>query len=315
MLESFGEHSTLWIVFNVLLVGMLALDLFVLHRDPHRVTVREAAVTSAMWIFVALCFNAYVYWRLSPEAGLQFFTGYLIEKALSVDNLFVFALLFTQFRVPAESQHRVLFWGVVGALIMRGTLIFIGAELIQRLEWIFYVFGALLVVTGIRMLSPKKEGPVNPGRNPVVRWFRRIMPVTDNYVGTKFFVHRNGVLYATPLFLVLIMVETTDLVFAVDSIPAIFAITVDPFIVYTSNALAVLGLRALYFLLAHVIDTFRYLGTGMSIVLIFIGMKMLLMNVVTVPIPLSLAVVAGVITLSVALSLLVPKRGRHVPGP
>lgn len=306
MLEQLDGRMWAWIVFNVLLVAMLVLDLAVLHREPHRVTAREAAVTSAIWIAVALVFNAIVYWRLGPTAGLQFFTGYIIEKALSVDNLFVFAVLFTHFRVPAESQHRVLFWGVVGALVMRGTLIFIGAELISRFHWIFYVFGAFLVFTGARMLRPSRDTPVDLERNPMLRVFRRFMPMTAGYEGTRFFVRRNGQLLATPLLLVLVIVETTDLVFAIDSIPAIFAITVDPFIVYTSNALAVLGLRALYFLLAHVIDTFRYLSIGLSVVLMFIGAKMLLMDVVTIPVTVSLAVVLGVLLIAVGASLFAP---------
>jgi len=251
-------------------------------------------------------FNGIVYWRLGTTAGLQFFTGYIIEKALSVDNLFVFAVLFTHFRVPAESQHRVLFWGVVGALIMRGTLIFIGAELINRFHWVFYVFGAFLVLTGVKMLRPSREAPVNLERNPLLRVFRRFIPVTAGYEGTRFLVRQGGKLFATPLLLVLVIVETTDLVFAIDSIPAIFAITTDPFIVYTSNALAVLGLRALYFLLAHVIDTFRYLSIGLAVVLVFIGAKMLLMDVVTVPVTVSLAVVLGVLLVAVGASVLVP---------
>jgi len=306
MLELADGRLWAWIVFNVMLVVMLVLDLAVLHREPHRVTAREAAITSAIWIAVALVFNGIVYWRLGTTAGLQFFTGYIIEKALSVDNLFVFAVLFTHFRVPAESQHRVLFWGVVGALIMRGTLIFIGAELINRFHWVFYVFGAFLVLTGVKMLRPSREAPVNLERNPLLRVFRRFIPVTAGYEGTRFLVRQGGKLFATPLLLVLVIVETTDLVFAIDSIPAIFAITTDPFIVYTSNALAVLGLRALYFLLAHVIDTFRYLSIGLAVVLVFIGAKMLLMDVVTVPVTVSLAVVLGVLLVAVGASVLVP---------
>ncbi|MBO8141831.1 MAG: TerC family protein [Firmicutes bacterium] len=296
-----------WVLFNSLLVVMLLLDLLVFHRNPHRVSVKEAILTSAGWIAVALVFNVFLYWRMGPEAGITFLTGYLIEKALSVDNLFVFAAIFAHFRVPAESQHRLLFWGVVGALLMRGTMIIAGAELLARAHWIFYVFGALLIYTGIKMARPNKEVEVNPSRNPVVRWARRIMRVTDDYEESKFFVRRNGLLYATPLFVVLLMVETTDLVFAVDSIPAIFAITLDPFIVYTSNALAILGLRALFFVLAHVINSFRYLGTGLALVLVFIGAKMLLVEVVHVPVAVSLAVVAGVLAVAVGMSILLPQ--------
>src|SRR5690606_36647119 len=304
MLELADGRLWAWIVFNVMLVVMLVLDLAVLHREPHRVTAREAAITSAIWIAVALVFNGIVYWRLGTTAGLQFFTGYIIEKALSVDNLFVFAVLFTHFRVPAESQHRELFWGVVGALIMRGTLIFIGAELINRFHWVFYVFGAFLVLTGVKMLRPSREAPVNLERNPLLRVFRRFIPDTAGYEGTRFRVRQGGKSFATPLLLVLVIVETSDLVFAIDSIPAIFAITTHPFIVYTSNALAVLGLRALYFLLAHVIDTFRYLSIGLAVVLVFIGAKMLLMDVVTVPVTVSLAVVLGVLLVAVGASVL-----------
>src|SRR5574339_272137 len=258
----------LWIGFNAFVLFMLALDLGVFHRHSHVVSTREAAIWSVVWISLAMLFNAgiYFFWNvLSPasmytnsEASLAFFTGYLIEKSLSVDNIFVFVLIFTFFAVPAAYQHRVLFWGILGALIMRGILIAVGATLLKEFHWIIYVFGAFLIFTGIRMAIHRDE-ELHPEKNPVVQLLRKIMPVTENYENDHFFIRRAGKLFATPLFLVLLIVESTDLVFAVDSIPAIFAVTTDPFIVYTSNVFAILGLRSLYFLLAGVIDKFHYL--------------------------------------------------------
>lgn len=266
----------LWIGFNLFVLAMLALDLGVFHRKTHVISAKEAAVWSVVWISLSLLFNAgiYFFWdRLVPDSGYSnseaafaFFTGYLIEKSLSVDNIFVFILIFSYFRVPAAYQHRVLFWGILGALIMRGILIVIGAALLKEFHWLIYVFGAFLIFTGIRMALSQHE-EVQPEHNPVVRFFRKLMPVTASYEEAKFFVRRAGILMATPLFLVLLIVESTDLVFAIDSIPAIFAVTQDPFIVYTSNVFAILGLRALYFLLANVMEKFQYLKLGLSFVL------------------------------------------------
>jgi tellurite resistance protein TerC len=302
----------LWVAFNVFVLAMLALDLGVFHRKAHAVSGREALGWSIVWISLSLVFNAviYFYWdRMMPgstytnqEAALAFLTGYLIEKSLSVDNIFVFILIFSFFAVPAAYQHRVLFWGILGALIMRGTLIVIGAALLEQFHWIIYVFGAFLIFTGIRMALSRDEH-VEPDKNPVVKFFRRFMPVTENFEKDQFFVRRAGRLMATPLFLILLVVESTDLVFAVDSIPAIFAVTQDPFIVYTSNVFAILGLRALYFLLANVMDKFQYLKFGLSAVLVFIGVKMVIVDFYKIPVAVSLAVVASILTISIVASL------------
>ena len=302
----------LWIGFNVFVLLMLALDLGVFHRHSHAVSTKEAATWSVVWIGLAMLFNVgiYFFWDVlapqsaytSREASLAFFTGYLIEKSLSVDNIFVFVLIFSYFAVPAAYQHRVLFWGILGALLMRGALIAVGATLLKEFHWIIYVFGAFLIFTGIRMALHKNE-ELHPENNPLVRLLRRIMPVTQGYEGDKFFVRRAGTVMATPLLLVLLMVESTDLIFAVDSIPAIFAVTNDPFIVYTSNVFAILGLRSLYFLLANIVDKFQYLKIGLAFVLTFVGAKMVLVDVYKIPVEISLAVIASILTMSVLASL------------
>lgn len=302
----------LWIGFNLFVLIMLALDLGVFHRKSHVVSIKEATIWSVVWISLALLFNLglYLFWdRISPtssytnnEAALAFFTGYLIEKSLSVDNIFVFVLIFTFFAVPAAYQHRVLFWGIIGALLMRGTLIAVGAVLLKEFHWIIYVFGAFLIFTGIRMALHRNE-EMHPEKNPLIKLFRRMMPVTETYEGDKFFIRRAGKLVATPLFLVLLLVESTDLVFAVDSIPAIFAVTEDPFIVYTSNVFAILGLRSLYFLLAGVVDKFYYLKLGLSVVLVFVGIKMVMVDLYKIPVGLSLGVIASILAISVIASL------------
>jgi tellurite resistance protein TerC len=302
----------LWIGFNLFVLGLLALDLGVFHQKAHRVSIREATIWSIVWVTLSMLFNLglYFFWdRVAPaseytnsEAALAFFTGYLLEKSLSVDNIFIFVVIFTFFAVPAAYQHRVLFWGILGALIMRGTLIVIGTALLKEFHWIIYLFGAFLIFTGIRMAIQRDE-EVHPEQNPVVKLLRRVMPVTENYEGDQFFVRRMGKLMATPLFLVLLIVESTDLIFAVDSIPAIFAVTEDPFIVYTSNVFAILGLRSLYFLLAGVVDKFHYLKLGLSAVLVFVGVKMVLADIYKIPIGLSLAVIASILTVSIVASI------------
>ena len=306
------ESIWLWVGFNLFVLAMLALDLGVFHRKSHAVSGKEALIWSIVWISLSLAFNAVIYFfwdRMVPgssytnsEAALAFFTGYLIEKSLSVDNIFVFILIFSFFAVPAAYQHRVLFWGILGALIMRGALIALGAALLEQFHWIIYVFGAFLIFTGIRMANHQDE-EVQPDKNPVVKFFRRFMPVTSSFEQDKFFVRRAGQLMATPLFLILLIVESTDLVFAVDSIPAIFAVTQEPFIVYTSNVCAILGLRALYFLLANVMGQFQYLKLGLSAVLTFIGVKMVITDLYHIPVGVSLAVVASILTLSILASL------------
>lgn len=304
-----------WFAFIGGVLGMLALDLGVFHRKAHTVSVREAAVWSAVWVALSLAFAALVYVWQGPDKGLEFVTGYLIEKSLAVDNIFVFVLVFSFFATPPAYQHRVLFWGVIGALLMRGVMIFLGAALIEQFHWVLYLFGALLLLTGVRMLFGRHDGEVDLNRNPAVRLARRLFRVSDDYDGQKFFTVRNGVRMATPLFLVLMFIEFTDLVFAVDSIPAIFAITTDPFIVFTSNVLAILGLRSMYFLLAGVVHRFVYLKTGLSLILVFIGAKMLLLDVFKIPTALSLGVVASILTLSIVLSLLKTAQHKTLPQP
>ncbi len=298
----------LWVGFNLFVLAMLVLDLGIFHRKTHAVSIREAAIWSAVWIALSLLFNAGIYFFSGPELALQFLTGYLIEKSLSVDNIFVFVLLFSYFSVPAAYQHRVLFWGVLGALIMRGILIVLGAMLLENFHWVLYLFGAFLIVTGVRMAFNKDEA-VHPERNPLLKLVRRVVPVTANFEGDRFLVRRAGQVLATPLLLVLLVVETTDLVFALDSIPAIFAVSTDPFIVYTSNVFAILGLRSLYFVFANVMGKFYYLKIGLSVVLSFIGVKMVLADIFHMPIGLSLAVIAFVLATALIASIV---RARHL---
>jgi tellurite resistance protein TerC len=317
------DQLWLWVGFNAFVLAMLAVDLFVFHKEAHEVRATEAAAWSVAWITLALLFGAGVHWFMGPEAGLEYFTGYVIEKALSVDNIFVFVLIFGFFRVPAQYQHRVLFWGILGALLMRGAMIAAGTYLIHQFHWIIYVFGAFLVFTGIRMAT-QVEHDIDPEANPAIRLVRRIMPVRNEYHGQSFFVREEIAgrlrLAATPLFVVLVLVETTDLIFAVDSIPAIFAVTDDPFIVYSSNVFAILGLRALYFLLADVIHRFHYLKLGLSLVLVFVGLKMLAADVFTVPIALSLVVIMLILATATVASLVWPqpvgeRKAHDVPRP
>ncbi len=301
MIESVGS-LWLWVGFNVFVLALLALDLGVFHRNAHEVSLREASVWSVVWVSLALLFNAGIWYFQGSQPALEFFTGYLIEKSLSVDNIFVFALIFSYFHVPAKYQHRVLFWGILGALVLRAFFIVVGAALLAKFHWIIYIFGAFLILTGLKM-ALFRGTELDPSKNPVLRLVRRIFPVTDDYRGEKFFVREKGKLFATPLFLVLALVESTDVVFAVDSIPAIFAVTRDPFLVYTSNVFAILGLRSLYFLLAGVMGKFSYLKLGLAIVLIFVGVKMTIASWIKIPIALSLGVIGGVILLSILASL------------
>jgi tellurite resistance protein TerC len=304
-----------WIGFNAAVLAILALDLGVLHRKAEKVSLKESAAWSAVWVTLSLSFAFGVYRTMGRQAGLEFLTGYLIEYALSVDNIFVFVLIFSYFNVPAKYQHRVLFWGIIGALVLRGVMIVVGAALVARFAWTLYIFGAFLLITGIKMAIQKDNVAYDPDKDPVLRLAKKILPVTHEYHGDKFFVQepdRNGKIRwtATPLFIVLVLVDTTDVVFATDSIPAIFAVTRDPFIIYTSNICAVLGLRALYFLLASVVDKFAYLKLGLSLVLIFIGAKMLLEHFIHIPIAASLGVVAAVLLASVIASLQWPREKR-----
>lgn len=300
------DNLVLWIGFTVGVLVLLALDLGVFHRKSHVVSIREALTWSAVWIGLALLFNVGVFYWMGSNKGIEFLTGYLIEKSLSVDNIFVFVLLFSYFKVPALYQHKVLFWGVIGAFAMRAVLIIAGAALLREYSWVLYIFGGFLVITAVKMALQKEES-MDPGRNPVVRLARRFMSVSDEYDGDKFFTVRNGKRLATPLFLVLLAVEFTDLVFAVDSIPAIFAVTNDPFIVYTSNIFAILGLRSLYFALAGIMDKFHYLKQGLALILAFVGVKMLISQSYHIPPFISLAVIVSILTASVVLSLLRPR--------
>jgi len=302
----------LWITFNCFVLAMLALDLGVFHRKSHEVKFKEALGWSAVWVSMALMFNAWLWQRHGDEVGLQFLTGYVVEKSLSVDNIFVFLMIFAYFQVPAAYQHKVLFWGILGALVMRAIFIFAGVALIERFHWMIYLFGAILILTGVKMLW-MRDKKMEPEKNPVIRLFRRYFPCTDKYHEDKFFARNDGRLVATPLFLALILIEFSDLVFAVDSIPAILAITQDPFIVYTSNVFAILGLRSLYFCLAGFMGMFQHLAIGLATVLIFIGGKMVVVDVYKVPIGASLGVIAAILTTSIVTSLLAAKK--HLPVP
>jgi len=296
-----------WIIFNAFVLLMLALDLGVFHRKSHDVSVKEALTWTFVWIFLSLVFNVIIYFWRGQQQALEYFTGYLVEKALSVDNIFVFIMIFTYFQIPAKYQHKVLFWGIIGALIMRVIFIFAGVALLEKFHFTIYIFGALLIFTGIKMFN-HSNSKIDPDKNPVLRFFKRFMPVTQTLHEDKFFTRIDGRRFATPLFLVLILIETTDLIFAVDSIPAILAITQDQFIVYTSNVFAILGLRSLYFALAGVVHRFWLLSYGLAIVLIFVGIKMILIDFYKIPIEWSLVFIASIIAGSILLSLKLKKK-------
>ncbi|HEX5065895.1 MAG TPA: TerC family protein [Myxococcota bacterium] len=310
-METVGTPA-LWLGFVAFVLLLLALDLGVFHRKAHEVSAKEAGIWSAVWVTLALAFNALVVHWFGAERGLEFLTGYLIEKALAVDNIFVFYAIFAWFAVPAAYQHRVLFWGVLGALVMRAIFIALGAALITKFHWVLYIFGAILVFTGIKLFAMPEDG-IHPERNPVYRLMRRLIPTVPEYHGARFTVVQQGRRYATPLLIVLLLIEWTDVVFAVDSIPAIFAVTTDPFIVFTSNIFAILGLRSLFFLLQGVIGKFHLLKPALAAVLLFVGAKMLLLDFVKVPIGISLAVIAALIGAGIVASLLVPPRAATTP--
>ena len=310
-MDAIGGSTWLWIGFSLFIFTMLSLDLGLFNRKAHTIKYREAWLWSGVWVTLAMIFAGIVFYYLGTQPGFEFLTGYIIELSLSVDNLFVFLLIFSYFKVPAKFQHRVLFWGVMGALFMRLTMIFVGAALINRFHWIIYIFGAFLVYTGIKMFR-QEEIDVQPEKNPLVRLVTRFLPITRHYEEEKFFTKANGKRTGTLLLLVLMVVEVTDLVFAVDSIPAIFAVTTNTFIVYTSNVFAILGLRSMYFLLAGVVEKFRYLRFGLAIVLSFIGLKMLIGVVgFHIPIKISLAFVAIVLVGSVVASLVISPEGER----
>ncbi len=303
-----------WVIFNAFVLALLALDLGVFHRRPHLVTFREAAVWSAFWVALSLLFNLGIDLRQGPEAALEFFTSYLLEKSLSTDNIFLFAVIFASMGVLAQHQHRVLYWGVLGAVIMRGTFILAGVHLVRHFHWVLYLFAIFLLFTGLRLLR-EQERKYDPTRSVALRLARRLFPISDHFEGGRFFTRSDGRLSATPLFLVLIMIEVVDVAFAIDSIPAIFAVTQDAFIIYTSNILAILGLRSLYFLLARAITRFRYLRSGLAIILIFIGAKMLLAYWIRIPTGLALLGILVILGIFLAASLAVKAQSGDSPPP
>jgi tellurite resistance protein TerC len=306
-----SETVILWGAFNLFVLGMLALDLGVFHRKSHDVGLREALTWTGVWITLAMLFNLFVYYYFDKEKAIEFFTGYIIEKSLSVDNIFVIIMIFSYFKVPTSYQHKVLFWGILGALVMRVIFILAGIELIHRFHWLIYIFGGFLIITGIRMLTAG-DAKLEPEKNPLAKLARKLIPFTESFEGDRFFVRRDDKLWATPLFLVVVLIEATDLIFAVDSIPAILAISEDPFIVYTSNVFAILGLRSLYFALAGVEKYFQYLKYGLSTILIFVGVKMSITDIYKIPVDLSLIVIVFILAISMIASVVVQKKSEHL---
>ena len=302
-----NESILHWIGFNLFVLIMLALDLGVFHRKTHTVTVKEALIWTGVWITMALIFNLLIYYQFGEEKAVEFFTGYIIEKSLSVDNIFVIILIFSYFQVAEEYQHKVLFWGILGALVMRAIFIFSGIELIHRFHWLTYIFGGFLIYTGVKILV-SDDSKIEPEKNPLIKFARRLFSVTKSFEGSNFFVKREGKLWATPLFLVVILIETTDLIFAVDSIPAILAVSEDPFIVYTSNVFAILGLRSLYFALSGIEKYFHYLKFGLSAILVFVGVKMCIVDLYKIPVEVSLIVIVFVLAIAMLASVAFPKK-------
>lgn len=303
-----SDTFILWAGFNVFVLGMLALDLGVFHKKSKEITVRDALTWTGVWITLSMCFNFFIYQYFGKSQAIEFFTGYIIEKSLSVDNIFVIIMIFSYFQVPKAYQHKVLFWGILGALVMRVIFIFAGIELIHRFHWLIYIFGGFLIITGFRMVFAG-DIRIDPDKNPLVKLVRRVFPVTESFEGDKFFVRRNLRLWATPLFVVVVLIEATDLIFAADSIPAILAITEDPFIVYTSNVFAILGLRSLYFALSGIEKYFHYLKYGLALILVFVGAKMCLSDYYKFPIDVSLIVIVSLLFLAILASMIFPKKG------
>lgn len=301
-----SEQAILWGAFSLFVIGMLALDLGVFHRKSHAVSVKEALVWTGVWISLAMLFNLFVYYYFDKASALEFFTAYVVEKSLSIDNVFVIIMIFSYFRVPDEYQHKVLFWGIFGALIMRVIFIFAGIELIHKFHWLIYIFGGFLIFTGVRMVFGADK-PMNPEANPIVKLVRKMFPVTETFEGDKFFVTRDHRTWATPLFIVVMLVEATDLIFAVDSIPAIISISEDPFIIYTSNVFAILGLRSLYFALAGIEKYFVYLKYGLATILVFVGVKMAMVDFFKIPTEISLIVISFLLVISMIASMVVKK--------
>ena len=306
-LPGMSNSVLLWSGFNLFVLGMLALDLGVFHRKSKEISVKDALVWTGIWITLAMCFNVFIYQYFGKQEAIEFFTGYIIEKSLSVDNIFVIIMIFSYFQVPAAYQHKVLFWGILGALVMRVIFIFAGIELIHRFHWLIYIFGGFLIITGIRMVV-SGDAKIEPDKNPLVKMVRKVFPVTQHFEGDKFFIRRDSKLWATPLFVVVVLIEATDLIFAVDSIPAILAITDNAFIVYTSNVFAILGLRSLYFALSGIEKYFHYLKYGLATILVFVGAKMCLADYYKIPIEVSLIVIVSVLIISIVASMLFPKK-------
>jgi len=302
-----SESAILWSSFSLFIIGMLALDLGVFHRKSHAVSVKEALTWTVVWITLSMIFNLFVYYYFGKEKALEFFTAYLVEKSLSIDNIFVMIMIFSYFSVPDSYQHKVLFWGIFGALVMRVIFIFAGIELIHKFHWLIYLFGGFLVVTGVRMVVGEDK-PIEPDKNPLVKLVRRMFPVTDSFEGDNFFVKREKKIWATPLFIVVVLIEATDLIFAVDSIPAIIAISDDVFIVYTSNVFAILGLRSLYFALAGIEKYFKYLKYGLATILVFVGIKMCIVDFYKIPVEISLIVICFLLAISMIASVLVKQK-------
>ncbi|MBA3816848.1 MAG: TerC family protein [Parachlamydiaceae bacterium] len=305
-----NEPLWIWITFNAFIIFLLAIDLFVLHQKDKVISLKEALINSSMWIAIALLFNLGIYVFLGKEDALNFLTGYLIEKALSIDNLFIFILIFKYFHTPKQYQHKVLFWGIIGAIIVRAVFIVFGVSIVSAFHWVLYLFGAFLVFTGIKMALPQNE-EVHPENNPLVNLAKKWTSVTDEYHGNKFFIKKKGQWWATPLFLTLLTIESTDVIFAVDSIPAIMAITLNPFIIYSSNIFAILGLRSLYFALAHLMSLFNYLNYGLAAILIFIGMKMLIEPFIIIPIFFSLGFIIVAIGIAITASIINPNQKKQ----
>jgi tellurite resistance protein TerC len=306
-----SNKYTLWVGFNLLVLIMLAIDLGLIHRSLREITMKEGLLWSAIWIVVAFVFNVGIYFWHGSEVAVQFFTGYVIERSLSIDNIFVFLLIFSYFQVPGRFQYKVLVWGILGALVLRGIFILLGTFLIAKFYWIIYLFGAFLVITGIRM-GFGKDKKIEPERNPMLRLLRKFLPISDGYDDGKFFSRKNGKLLGSPLLVVLVVIESTDVVFAVDSIPAIFAITLDPFIVYTSNVFAILGLRALYFAMAGMMKLFYYLRYALGIILAFVGVKMLISGFLEIPTSIALGVIGAIFAVSIVLSVIIPHKDDEI---
>lgn len=300
------EHSTLWLVFGGIMTIMFAIDMGIFNRKSHEIRFREALVWTIIWVTLALTFNVWIYFEMGSAKALEFFTGYLIEESLSVDNLFVFIMIFSYFHISKTHQPKILKWGIIGALVMRAVFIFAGIELIERFQWLLYIFGGILVVTGLKMAFGK-EDTIEPEKNLLVRLVRRFMPIIKRIRDDRFFIRRQGITAATPLFLTLLVVESSDVLFAIDSIPAVLSVTRDPFIVYTSNVFAIMGLRSLYYLLAHVMEMFVYLKLGISFILAFVGVKMILGDIWHIPIHFSLGVIVGALTIAILTSITIGK--------